>query len=92
MDAELGDFDDLVRRYRRELHAYCYRATLRDDIRLAISSQVGEWNGRRQVGDALRDGMTSLGQWRLLPIQANRQPGAAGYLRRPGQRDLGSRS
>jgi RNA polymerase sigma-70 factor (ECF subfamily) len=56
-----------------------------DDIRLAISPQAREWNGRRQVGDALRDGMTSLGQWRLLPIQANRQPGAAGYLRRPGE-------
>jgi RNA polymerase sigma-70 factor (ECF subfamily) len=60
-------------------------AMLRDDIRLAISPQVGEWNGRRQVGDALRDGMTALGQWRILPIQANRQPGAAGYLRRPGE-------
>jgi RNA polymerase sigma-70 factor, ECF subfamily len=23
--AELGEFDDLVRRYRRELHVYCYR-------------------------------------------------------------------
>ena len=60
-------------------------AMLRDDIRLAISPQVGEWNGRRQVGDALRDGMTALGQWRVLPIRANRQPGAAGYLRRPGE-------
>lgn len=29
--------------------------------------------------------MNSLGQWRLLPIMANGQPGAAGYLRRPGQ-------
>jgi RNA polymerase sigma-70 factor, ECF subfamily len=60
-------------------------AMLRDDIRLAISPRGGEWNGRRQVGDALRDGMTALGQWRVLPIQANRQPGAAGYLRRPGE-------
>jgi RNA polymerase sigma-70 factor, ECF subfamily len=60
-------------------------AMLRDDIRLVISPQVGEWNGRRQVGDALRDGMTALGQWRVLPIRANRQPGAAGYLRRPGE-------
>ncbi len=60
-------------------------AVLRDDIRLAISPRVGEWNGRPEVGDALRGGMTSLGQWRLLPIMANRQPGAAGYLRRPGQ-------
>jgi RNA polymerase sigma-70 factor (ECF subfamily) len=60
-------------------------ALLRHDIRLAISPQVGEWNGQREVGDALRDGMTSLGQWRLLPIMANRQPAAAGYLRRPGE-------
>jgi RNA polymerase sigma-70 factor, ECF subfamily len=57
-------------------------AILRHDVRLAIS-QVGEWNGLPEVGDALRDGMTSLGQWRLLPIMANGQPGAAGYLRRP---------
>jgi RNA polymerase sigma-70 factor, ECF subfamily len=60
-------------------------AMLHDDIRLAISPQVGEWNGRRQVGDALREDMTSLGQWRMLPIHANRQPGVAGYLRRPGE-------
>ena len=60
-------------------------ALLRDDIRLAISPPGGEWNGRPDVGDALRDGMNSLGQWRLLPIMANGQPGAAGYLRRPGQ-------
>jgi RNA polymerase sigma-70 factor (ECF subfamily) len=59
-------------------------AMLREDIRLAISPQVGEWNGRRDVGDALRDGMNALGQWRVLPIKANGQPGAAGYLRRPG--------
>ena len=60
-------------------------ALLRHDVRLAISPQVGEWNGRQDVGDALRDGINSLGQWRLLPIMANGQPGAAGYLRRPGQ-------
>lgn len=60
-------------------------AMLRHDIRLAISPQVGEWIGQQQVGDALRDGMTSLGQWRVLPVMANRQPAAAGYLRRPGE-------
>jgi RNA polymerase sigma-70 factor (ECF subfamily) len=58
-------------------------AVLRNDVRLAIP-QVGEWNGLPEVGDALRDGMNALGQWRLLPIMANGQPGAAGYLRRPG--------
>ena len=58
---------------------------LRHDVRLAISPQVGEWNGQAEVGNALRDGMNSLGQWRLLPIRANGQPGAGGYLRRPGE-------
>jgi RNA polymerase sigma-70 factor (ECF subfamily) len=29
--------------------------------------------------------MNSLGRWRLLPIVANGRPGAAGYLRRPGE-------
>jgi RNA polymerase sigma-70 factor, ECF subfamily len=60
-------------------------AVLRHDVRLAISPQVGEWHGRQEVGDALRGGMNSLGQWRLLPIMANGQPGAAGYFRRPGE-------
>jgi RNA polymerase sigma-70 factor (ECF subfamily) len=60
-------------------------ALLSHDVRLAISPQIGEWNGRPDVGDALRDGMNALGQWRVLPIMANGQPGAAGYLRRPGQ-------
>ena len=59
-------------------------ALLHRDVRLAIS-HLGEWHGQQDVGDALRGGMTSLGQWRLLPVRANGQPGAAGYLRRPGQ-------
>jgi len=59
-------------------------ALLGEEIRLAIS-QVGEWNGRQTVSDALRDGMNTPGQWRMLPIMANGQPGAAGYVRRPGQ-------
>jgi RNA polymerase sigma-70 factor, ECF subfamily len=60
-------------------------ALLHEDVRLAISPQVGEWNGKPEVGGALRDGMNALGQWRLVPITANGQPGAAGYLRRPGE-------
>jgi RNA polymerase sigma-70 factor (ECF subfamily) len=59
-------------------------AMLRQDIRLSIP-KVGEWNGLHEVGDALRSGMNSLGQWRALPIMANGQPAVAGYLRRPGQ-------
>jgi DNA-directed RNA polymerase specialized sigma24 family protein len=61
-----------------------YPDSLLDEVAADQLPQVGDWNGLPEVGDALRDGMTSLGQWRLLPIMANRQPGAAGYLRRPG--------
>jgi RNA polymerase sigma-70 factor (ECF subfamily) len=55
-------------------------ALLHRDIRLAISPQVGEWNGRPEVDDVLREGMNALGRWRALPIMANRQPGAAGFF------------
>src|SRR5262249_8744460 len=46
-------------------------AVLHDDVRLSISA-VGHWTGREQVADALRDNMNTLGQWRLLPLTANR--------------------
>src|SRR5260370_408722 len=39
-------------------------AVLRDDIRLAISPRVGEWNGRPQVGDPLPRRMTPPRQLR----------------------------
>jgi RNA polymerase sigma-70 factor (ECF subfamily) len=58
---------------------------LHDDVRLSISRAVGQWTGREQVADTLRANMNILGRWRLLPITANRQPGAAVYLRRPGE-------
>lgn len=29
-------------------------------------------------------GPNGLGEWKLVPIRANRQPAAASYLRRPG--------
>jgi RNA polymerase sigma-70 factor (ECF subfamily) len=60
-------------------------ALLREDVRLAIAPQAGEWTGRGTVAAALRAGMTSLGAWRVLPTSANGRPAAAGYLRRPGE-------
>jgi RNA polymerase sigma-70 factor, ECF subfamily len=62
-------------------------ALLHQDVRLTIPN-VGEWRGKPETGDALRDGMNALGQWRLLPITANGQPAAAGYLRRPGETEF----
>jgi RNA polymerase sigma-70 factor (ECF subfamily) len=57
---------------------------LREDVRLTVLPEVGEWRGRSDVAAAFRAGMTSLGTWRVLPTSANGQPAAVGYLRRPG--------
>ncbi len=86
-----ADQRDLLQRYiaaHEEADPEALITLLRDDIRLAISPAVGEWNGRTQVGDALRGGMTSPGRWRMLPIMANGQPGTAGYVLRPGATDF----
>src|SRR5262249_47548284 len=55
---------------------------LSEDVRLVITD-LGTWEGRATVAPALESGMCSLGVWRMLPTRANRQPAAAGYLKRP---------
>ena len=59
-------------------------ALLRKDARLIISPNGGTWEGKTTVAAALESGMGSLGDWQMLPTRANRQPAAAGYLRRWG--------
>jgi RNA polymerase sigma-70 factor (ECF subfamily) len=54
---------------------------LREDIRLTIEPGIGEWTGKTAVARALRRGMNTPGQWRMLPTAANRQPAAAAYVR-----------
>jgi RNA polymerase sigma-70 factor (ECF subfamily) len=58
---------------------------LRDDVRLTIEPDVGEWTGRPGVAGALHEGMTTPGAWRMLPTAANRQPAVAGYVRAAGE-------
>jgi RNA polymerase sigma-70 factor (ECF subfamily) len=62
-------------------------AVLRDDARLVITG-VGTWDGKPTVAAALESGMGSLGDWRMVPTRANRQPAAAGYLRRWGDTEF----
>jgi RNA polymerase sigma-70 factor (ECF subfamily) len=58
-------------------------ALMRDDARLSISPGGWLWHGRDAIGEALLEGMTTPGEWRMVATRANRQPAAAGYLRRP---------
>ncbi|MEU8264713.1 RNA polymerase subunit sigma-70 [Micromonospora sp. NPDC048999] len=58
---------------------------LREDIRLTIEPDVGEWTGKATVAEALHRDMNTPGQWRMLPTAANRQPAVAAYVRASGE-------
>ncbi len=55
-----------------------------DDIRITMPPAPYVYEGRAGVEElvARADG---FGEWRLLPVRADRQPAAACYVRRPGQ-------
>jgi hypothetical protein len=46
------------------------------------------FDGPAAIRPLLEEGLTSPGEWRLLPTRANRQPTAASYLRAPGDTEL----
>jgi RNA polymerase sigma-70 factor (ECF subfamily) len=64
-------------------------ALLREDARGTMPPIPIWFDGRDTIITAMRPGLDRespeyLGRWRMLPTWANRQPAAAGYLRRPG--------
>ena len=61
-------------------------ALMRADIVATMPPQPGVYRGRAAIAPLLdiAFGPAGLGQWRLVPAGANRQPAAASYLRRPG--------
>jgi RNA polymerase sigma-70 factor (TIGR02960 family) len=54
---------------------------LRDDARVAMPPHPFWFTGREQIISSLMTGLRDPGEWRLVPVQANRQPAAASYLR-----------
>ena len=56
---------------------------MRDDIRVTMPPHPMFYEGIEQIAQ-LMTAATELGEWRLVPTRANRQPAAASYLRRPG--------
>jgi len=64
-------------------------ALLRDDVRVTMPPYPLVYNGIAEMILLLdrafgRAGHEAMGDWRLLPIRANRMPGTASYLREPG--------
>ncbi len=45
------------------------------------------FEGRNALGGLMRQAM-DMGEWRLVPTRANRQPAAASYLRAPGESEF----
>jgi RNA polymerase sigma-70 factor (TIGR02960 family) len=58
-------------------------AMLRDDVRVTMPPLPWLYEGRDAITPMIALA-GSMGDWRLLPTRANRQPAAASYLRRPG--------
>jgi RNA polymerase sigma-70 factor (TIGR02960 family) len=58
-------------------------ALLRDDVRVTMPPHPWLYEGRDAI-TPLIESARSMGDWRLVPTSANRQPTAASYLRRPG--------
>ena len=59
-------------------------AMLRDDVRIAMPPQPFWFNGKDTFVPGLQAGLSDAGQWRLVPIEANRMPAMASYLLAPG--------
>jgi hypothetical protein len=59
-------------------------AMLRDDARVAMPPNPFWFDGRDAIAQSLIAGLRDHGEWRLFPVQANRQPAAASYLRPRG--------
>ena len=56
-------------------------AMLREDARVAMPPHPFWFTGREVILQSLVSGLSDPGQWRLVPVAANRQPAAASYLR-----------
>jgi RNA polymerase sigma-70 factor (ECF subfamily) len=58
---------------------------LADDIRITMPPQPMLFEGIDTIRSLMHSGLDpSIGEWRLVPTRANRQPTAASYLRAPG--------
>src|SRR3954453_20756319 len=60
---------------------------MREDIRVTMPPSPDEFLGRGSLKPLFKIA-TEMGDWRLVPIRANRMPGAASYLRRPGDTEF----
>ena len=59
-------------------------ALVREDIRVTMPPNPWLFEGRDALAGLMAQAFDGMGEWRLVPTRANRQPAAASYLRAPG--------
>ena len=57
---------------------------LREDVLVTMPPHPFRYQGLADIAE-LQESAKSMGEWRLVPIVANRMPAAASYLREPGE-------
>jgi RNA polymerase sigma-70 factor (TIGR02960 family) len=57
------------------------------DIRITMPPSPWRFDGAEAIRPLMAEA-TVMGQWRLIPVGANRMPAAASYLRRPGDSEF----
>ena len=57
------------------------------DVRITMPPNPWSFDGSDAIGPLMANA-AAMGEWRLLPVRANRMPAAASYLRRPGDREF----
>jgi RNA polymerase sigma-70 factor (ECF subfamily) len=62
-------------------------ALMREDIRVTMPPHPFLYDGVAHIAPMVSQA-ASMGEWRLVPAWANRQPAAVSYLRRPGDSEL----
>jgi RNA polymerase sigma-70 factor (TIGR02960 family) len=63
-------------------------ALAREDIRITMPPNPWLYEGLDAIRPLLEHGLTAVGDWRLVPTRANRQPAAASYLRAHGDTEF----
>jgi RNA polymerase sigma-70 factor (TIGR02960 family) len=57
------------------------------DLRITMPPFPARFDGPEAIRPLMADA-AAMGEWRVIPAAANRMPAAAGYLRRPGDREF----
>jgi RNA polymerase sigma-70 factor (ECF subfamily) len=63
-------------------------ALAREDIRVTMPPYPMVYDGVDAIRPLLEQGLTELGEWRLVATRANRMPAAASYLRAHGETEF----